>query len=250
MSQRNLDGPKPTGFGDSFTAVSGSQRILAPGSRVIAANGEMFVVNEPLPLNAGLFDRLKGDFAFLYNYYDFTFYQPGTVRLVRAKGWRRWFGKRWVHDFDNAVIRNTARATNLIPTVALTDVLAVYLAAGTPKTTWYAGLVNNVGFTTFAAGDTIASHGGWTEWQTYSESVRQTWTPAAASGGSITNSAAMVFTPSADAVIHGAFLVSNSTKGGTGGLMYSEAGFDAGNQTLTNGTAFRMNATFTATSVT
>lgn len=238
------------GFADHYAPAPPPPAVFPPGTTLFGPDGKAFKLNRRLELPQDQVRKSNDKIVALWNYYDFTFYEPGTVKMVRPTGLRRLFGPRWVHDFDRATVSHRARATNLIPAAALTDVLGVYLAAGTAKTVWYCGLVNDAGFSAFASGDTAASHAGWTEWVTYSESVRQTWTPASPAGGSVTNSAAMVFTPTADATIRGAFLVSNSTKSGTGGLVYSEAAFDAGTQSLTNGTAFRLNATFTATSVT
>lgn len=105
------------------------------------------------------------------------------------------------------------------------SMLNVAFRAVTQITAWYAGLINNSGFSTNPNTDTAASHAGWTEFTTYSESVRQTWSPGAASSGSITNGSAMVFTISGTGSIYGIFVQSNSTKSSTSGVLWSSVGF-------------------------
>jgi hypothetical protein len=129
---------------------------------------------------------------------------------------------------------------------ALNDILSVYFAAGTQKTTWYAGLINNSGFSALSSSDTISSHTGWSESSDYSESVRQTWTPGAVASGIITNPSAMVFTANATVTIKGAFLVSNSTKGGTTGQLWATGAFSA-TQSLSSGQTLSVSYSLTAT---
>jgi len=81
---------------------------------------------------------------------------------------------------------------------------------------WYVGLINNSGYTALAAGDTHASHSGWTESSDYDEATRPAWTEGAASGQVITNAAPVVFTISATVGIRGIFIASIDTKGSTG----------------------------------
>ena len=115
-------------------------------------------------------------------------------------------------------------AKNLIVNEGLDHYLDVVLAAGTQITTWYIGLKNaGAG----AAGDTMLSHAGWTENENYSEAVRQTFTAGAVSGQSVDNTAsAASFSIDTDSqTIAGMFLVSNSTKGGTTGVLHSVTDF-------------------------
>lgn len=110
-------------------------------------------------------------------------------------------------------------------TAGLNSILSVYFNSGTQLTTWYLGLINNTPAPTLAAADTIASHSGWSESTSYSESVRQTWTPGAPASASITNPTVATFTANAAITIYGLFLVSNSTKGGTTGTMWAHGAF-------------------------
>lgn len=114
---------------------------------------------------------------------------------------------------------------NLVTTEGKNHLGNVYFRGTTPITTWYVGL-KNAG--TIAAADTAASHAGWTDFTSYSESTRQTLTLAAFSSGVTNNSAApAVFTISAGGTVAGAFVVSNSSKTGTTGTLYSVADFSA-----------------------
>lgn len=91
---------------------------------------------------------------------------------------------------------------------------------------WYAGLIDNSGYTGVAAADTMSSHSGWSEITTqYDESVRQTLAFAAASSRQIT--ASVSFTMNATKTVQGIFVVSNSTKGGTTGTLFSTALFSS-----------------------
>lgn len=90
---------------------------------------------------------------------------------------------------------------------------------------WYMGLINNSGFSAIAAADTMASHAGWTEFVSYTETTRPAWTKDAASGNAITATSPSVFTISADGTLYGGFIVSNNTKSGGTGILWSAGGF-------------------------
>ena len=162
----------------------------------------------------------------------------GLDSLARIRG--RWRvecfapdGKlKWAEDFDNIVVNE-----------GLNHLLDSSLAGQTQITSWYVGLK---GSGTPAAADTMASHSSWTEDQNYSEGTRQTWTPnGAASSQSVTNSSAKAtFSINANTTIHGAFLTSNSTKGGTSGKLYAAGNF-ASSKTLGAGDQLLVTATFT-----
>lgn len=113
---------------------------------------------------------------------------------------------------------------NDVVSAALTDLLSVYFASGTQKPSWYAGLIDNAAYTGVALADTISSHAGWAESTAYSESTRPQWTPTV-SGGLASNATVILFTMSAATSLRGLFLVSNSTKGGSTGTLWSTALF-------------------------
>ena len=107
---------------------------------------------------------------------------------------------------------------------------------------WYATIINNSGYTTgVSVNDTAASHGGWTEWTGYNESVRQSWSPAAAAAGSVANSSAMTFTNNSGAsvTIRGVAIFSTNTKGATTGILWATA-VESSGRTLSNTQAFQV----------
>lgn len=136
-------------------------------------------------------------------------------------------------------LKTVRLAPNSVTDAALNDVLEVYFRSGTQKTAWYIGLISSASFVALADADTIASHAGWTEFTDYSEGTRGAWSPGAATGGTLQNSTYPTFTVTVAGTVKGAFLVSNSTKGGTTGLLYCHALFPEGDQTLAVGDVLR-----------
>jgi hypothetical protein len=147
------------------------------------------------------------------------FHGEYTVRCIAPDGTVRWI----------------AMARNLITNAGLNDVLNAYIRGTTQTTAWYMGLVDNSGFTAFAAADTMSGHAGWSESQAYSNGSRPQWSPGAASNQSITNGSTVNFSMNASATIRGIFIASNSTTGGTSGTLFSEAAFSGGNQSVNSG---------------
>ena len=117
----------------------------------------------------------------------------------------------FVSRYVDGRVKARELGSNLIVNEQLDALLDEVWRNQAQATAWYCGLTT--GTTTPVATDTMASH-AWTEWQTYSEGARQTWSPGAASSQSITNSTAMTFTSSgASQDVDGAFITDNSTKG-------------------------------------
>lgn len=87
---------------------------------------------------------------------------------------------------------------------------------------WFFVPINGSGYSAVSVNDTAASHSGWTEFTTYSESTRQQWSPAAASSGTVINTA-VTLTISSSGTIQGFGLQSNSTKSSTSGKLASTA---------------------------
>lgn len=127
---------------------------------------------------------------------------------------------------------------NIIPNAALTDMLDVYFANGTQSSTWY--MVPTQGSPTFAAGDTPASHAGWTENQDYDEATRQAYV-GVASAQNITNSASpAVINITSGSTFGGSALFNNNTKGGATGIMASGVVASEGDQILGAGGSLSM----------
>jgi len=123
------------------------------------------------------------------------------------------------------------------------SLLDVYFRNQTQIAAWYFGIVDNSGWTAFSSADTAASHAGWTEFVTYTESVRQTWSPGAAASASITNGTVATFNITGTATLKGAFIISNSTKSGTSGTLWSEAAFSGGTVAVSSGDQLRLTYT-------
>lgn len=136
---------------------------------------------------------------------------------------------------------------NLVVNEGLDHILSSTLAGGTQITSWFVGLTDNS--PTPAAGDTMASHAGWTEFDEYSQATRVAWTAGAVSGQSVDNSgsvASFSINNSTNGGLGGAFLVSNSTKGGTTGTLYSVVALTGGNRVVNNGDTVEVTYTFTS----
>lgn len=143
---------------------------------------------------------------------------------------------RWSDDIYNTVVN-----------VGLDDVLNKYLKGAAYTASFFVGLISST--PTIAATDTMASHAGWTEVTSYSEAARQTLVLGAVSGQSVSNSASKAaFSINATVTIGGAFLVTDSTKGGTTGTLFSAAAFTAGNRAALSGDTLSVTATVTAAS--
>lgn len=134
---------------------------------------------------------------------------------------------------------------NLVTTAGLNDSLDKHFKGASYTAAWYVGLTGSS--PTFAAGDTAASHSGWTEVAAYDEANRQTLTLGSISAGSVNNSASKaIFTISANSTtVGGAFLISNNTKSGTTGVLYGGAAFVA-DRTLNDDDTLTITVTLTA----
>jgi hypothetical protein len=118
---------------------------------------------------------------------------------------------------------------NLVVNAGLQSMVSVYLDAGTQVTTWYLGLITGPGSgTTIAAGDTLASHAGWTEFTSYTGNRKAAvfGTATTADPSVISNSASQAsFTMNGSGTVAGAFLCSVDT--GTSGVLFSASDFQS-----------------------
>lgn len=120
---------------------------------------------------------------------------------------------KWSDGFDNALTNE-----------GLDDILSKYYKGSSYTAAHYCGLVNTGA--TLANADTMASHSGWTEVTSYDEATRPAVTWGSVSGQSVSNSASKAtFTISATVTLYGAFLATNSTKGGTTGVLLGHGAF-------------------------
>jgi len=116
---------------------------------------------------------------------------------------------------------------NVVTTAGKNDLLDKYFAGSGYTAAWYIGLIDAAGFTAVAAGNTMASHSGWTELTAYDESTREAAAWNAASSGSKSTDGTAVFTFNATKTVKGAFLASNATKNGTSGVLYNAVAFSS-----------------------
>jgi hypothetical protein len=145
---------------------------------------------------------------------------------------------KWADSFHNLVMNG-----------GLANMNGAYLAGSAQSTTWYLGLVTGPGSgTTFAAGDTLASHAGWTESTDYTGNRKAVTFGAAttANPSVITNSASpSSFAMNATATIAGAFLCNVAT--GTSGVLFSAGDFTGGDKSVASGDTLNVTYTFSLT---
>jgi hypothetical protein len=150
------------------------------------------------------------------------------------------------HDKDGN-LKWEERNHNLVVNQGLKDMNDKYFSGSTYTAAWYIGLVQGpASGTTFAAGDTLASHAGWTEDTAYAGN-RKTATFGAATTADpsvISNSASPAqFTMNGTTTIGGAFLTNVDT--GTSGILFSASDFQSpGDRSVVNGDVLNVTYTF------
>ena len=140
------------------------------------------------------------------------------------------------------------KSHNLVVNEGLKDMNDKYFSGSSYTAAWYIGLITGpASGTAFAAGDTLASHAGWTEFSDYSGARKAAVFAAAtlADPSVITNSAspASFAITGAGGVVAGAFLA--SVNSGTSGILFSESDFQApGDRTVVSGDTLNITYTF------
>jgi hypothetical protein len=140
----------------------------------------------------------------------------------------------WTEEFDNLVV-----------TAGLTDSLDKHFKGSGYTAAWYVGLTGNT--PNFVAGDSMASHGGWTEVTNYSFATRPQLQLGDVASGSVDNSSNKAsYTISAGgADVGGAFVVNDSTKSGSTGVLYGGGAFSQ-NRALLQDDVLNVTVTLTA----
>lgn len=142
-----------------------------------------------------------------------------------------------------------SKSHNLVVNVGLKDMNDKYFTGSSYTAAWYIGLYGAAASNNPAASDTAASHGGWTEVTAYSQATRPQCNFGAASSADpsvISNTTLPAqFSINGSTVVGGAFLISNNTKGGTTGVLFSAADFQApGDRSVVSGDVVNVTYSF------
>lgn len=161
-----------------------------------------------------------------------TFNLQDMAKVVRARKRMlgdnlRFFNPIKMEQWRNGRLFKTISGLNDITNVGKNKIFDVMFNDGTPiaNNSWFIGLISNAGYTAVAATDTMASHAGWAEFTSYDQATRVAWGSGAAASQTVTNASPATFNISATGTLKGIFVVSNSTKSGTTGTLWSTALF-------------------------
>jgi hypothetical protein len=146
-------------------------------------------------------------------------------------------------------IKWTAETPNLVVNGGLQDMNTQYFTGTSYTAAWYIGLYGAASTNNPAAGDTASSHAGWTEVTSYSQATRPQCvfgTATTADPSVISNTASpATYSITGSVTVGGAFLISNNTKGGTTGVLFSAADFQSpGDRNVVNGDTLTVTYTF------
>lgn len=131
-------------------------------------------------------------------------------------------------------LKDEAEGTNITVNVGLNDVLNQYFKGSAYTASFFVGLK---GSGTVSAADTMASHAGWAELTSYSQSTRPALVLGSVASQAVNNSASKAtFSITGPITITGAFVTTNNTVGGTTGTLFGVADFVASGTVNTSGT--------------
>lgn len=124
------------------------------------------------------------------------------------------------HAFDaEGNLKWSEETSNLVVNQGKNDILDKYFKGSSYTAAWFLGLK---GTGTIAAGDTLASHAGWTEITGYTGNRKSiTWGTAASQA--LSASSTVTFAINATVTIAGGFICTVAT--GTSGILYSVENF-------------------------
>jgi hypothetical protein len=158
-----------------------------------------------------------------------------TVTCVGADG-----VEKWADTFHNLVVNE-----------GLQDMNSKYFKGAGYTAAWYIGLVSGATSPTYAAGNTLASHSGWTELvpgTAYTgnriAAVFNASSPTLADPSVVSNSVAPSSFPMLvnGTVVAGALLTSAAS--GTSGILFSVGSFTGGNKSVDAGDTLNVTYTF------
>ena len=224
-----------------FVAVFASSLILCPsGALVVPVIGRVTTAGLNALLNSTLANSVTSTtwYVGLMKYVSNTGVTNGTTTFTDANG------TFVAGDVGRNILIKGAGSggADLATTIsAVGSNTSITLASGATNT------ANNVQYAfECRAADTMGSHTSFAESTAYS-GTRPTWTPGTVSGGSVSNSGSPAsFSMTGPDYIFGAFLVSNSTQGGSTGTLYG-AGVSSGGVVIGASNGSTVSATITAT---
>jgi len=179
---------------------------------------------------------------------EFGFKNKAEAQVVRANAQLKrskcaFTGVIHIQHWRDNMLLEEFDCNNGVVDVGITNALDVAFNAATQITSWYMGLIDDPA--TLAAGDTMASHAGWTEITTYDEATRELIAFDAAAAKSVANGTTSAdFTQNATDTIHGVFISDASAKGGATGQLWATAAF-ASALAVTSGDVVKVTYTIT-----
>jgi hypothetical protein len=117
---------------------------------------------------------------------------------------------------------------NLVVNQGLADMNNKYFNGSGYTAAWYLGLIDNDPAPTLSGADSMNSHAGWTESTNYSGGRKAlTFGTSTQADPSVITTSAVSFSITGADTIYGAFVASDSTAGGTAGILFSEGAFSS-----------------------
>lgn len=133
---------------------------------------------------------------------------------------------------------------NLVVNDGLNKLLDVGLIGSSAVASWYCGLVGTG--ETIASGDTMSTHAGWSEVTNYATAARGEFV-FARTDQTVSNSASTLsYSINTAGSIAGAFITSDSTKGGSAGTLLCAVAFNSGDKATSDGDTLTITYSFSA----
>jgi hypothetical protein len=145
-------------------------------------------------------------------------------------------------------VKWTGSVPNLVVNTGLAYMAGTALTSVAQVTSWFIGLYGAGASNTPAAGDTMASHAGWTEEVPYSNAnrVAAVFVTATTANPSVatTSASPASFSINATSIVGGAFLTTSNTKSGTTGTLFSASDFTSpGDRSVVSGDTLNVSYT-------
>jgi hypothetical protein len=145
-------------------------------------------------------------------------------------------------------VKWTGSVPNLVVNTGLAYMAGTALTSVAQVTSWFVGLYGAGASNTPAAGDTMASHIGWTEVVPYSNAnrVAAVFVTATTANPSVatTSASPASFSINATSTVGGAFLTTSNTKSGTTGTLFSASDFTSpGDRSVVSGDTLNVSYT-------